>query len=139
MIRRTFLKTSTLTVVGVGVAPLAFFSGRPAHGSERTYDKARFEALLNHWFYVDDDAHPTLELVRIDDGPASPGLEQFTAVFRGSLERELDDAQHRLITAADDPMDLHLSPAGADTSGAYFAARFCLHRPLGPGACAPTA
>jgi len=136
MIRRTFLKTSTLTLVGAGVAPLAFFSGRPAWGGERTYDKARFEALLNHWFYVDEDAHPTLELVRIDDGPASPGLEQFTAVFRGSLGSALDDAEHRLMTAADDPMDLHLSPAGEDASGSYFAARFCLHRPLVYGACA---
>jgi hypothetical protein len=139
MIRRTFLKTSTLTIVGVGVAPLAFFSGRPAYGSETAYDKARFEALLQHWFYVDDDAHPTLELVRIDDGPVSAGLEQFTAVFRGPRDSELDDAAHRLMTAADDPMELHLSPAGEDASGTYFAARFCLHRRLVYGACAPVA
>jgi hypothetical protein len=139
MIRRTFLKTSTLTIVGAGAAPLAFFSGRPAHGSELTYSKARFEVLLNHWFYVDDEAHPTLELVRVDDGPASAGLEQFTLVFRGAHESVLDDAEHRLMTAADDPMDLHLSPAGEDASGAYFAARFCLHRPLVHGACVPAA
>ncbi len=136
MIRRTFLKTSTLALVAVGVGPVGLFSGRAAKGDSLVYSRARFEALVDRRFYVDDGPHPTLELVRVEDGPTAARLEQFTAVFRGPVDRVLDEDQYRVTPEADSAMDLYLIPSGSDAAGNYFVAHFTLQAPLSAASCA---
>jgi len=136
MIRRSFLKSGTLVVVAAGAGPVLVFGGRPARGESEAFTRAQFEALVDQWFYVDDGAHPTLELIRVDDGPTAAGLEQFTAVFRGPAGSQLTDAQHVLRLEGADALSLHLAPAGSDAEGSYFVAAFSLQQPWARGCAA---
>lgn len=130
--RRTVLKGAAVSLVAAGAGPIAFFSG-PVHAAGPAYSRATFEALVDQRFYVDDGAHPTLVLAEITDGPVAAGLEQFTLIFRGDPDAGLEEAIHRLTPEGGAFMDLHLSPAGSDADGSYYAAAFALNVLSAPG------
>ena len=137
MIRRTFLKSSTAALVAAGAGPVMFFSG-PSEGVAAGFSRARFDGLVNAWFTVDDGAHPTLELIRVDGGPEVPGYEQFTAVFRGHRDDPLKESLVTLTPEGEAPMQLHLAPSGSDADGTYFVAMFNVEKPAPPmPSCAP--
>lgn len=84
MERRAFLTHSAMATVALGLMPesaLAQSAGGPAH-------RNLFLPLLGTAFTVIDDRghvhRPTLAEVR--PGPETPGLDQFTLVFRDTAE-----------------------------------------------------
>lgn len=129
--RRTFLKGSAAALATASAGPMLLFA-RPAASRDDGMGRARFEALLGHWFYV-DDLHPTLQLARIDDGPVASGTEQFTLIFRGPADHSLPESTYALTPEGQTTFEIHLAPTGRDAEGTTLAAAFCRRRLGGPG------
>lgn len=137
MDRREFLEGSTAAVVTLGLSPW-LIAGSPSLDSG-ALGKADFEALLHSWFHVGAPltGWHSVELVAVRDDGTNARTEQFTLVFRGAPALELAEDTYTVSPPLGDEFDLFLQPMGGDASGATFAARFSLLRPLAPSCAAP--
>lgn len=135
--RRAFLKGSTAALLAAGAGPIALFApaSRSGDGSFGAFSRARFAALVNRRFFVEDDGWQPLELVALRDGPPSAVVEQFTLVFRGVPGTEIAEGTHRIDCDGIGDFAVFLQPSGADEAGPTFVASFTLFR---PPSCAAT-
>lgn len=75
---------------------------------------------IGDWFqFVDDSSGlvSMLQLTAVQRGPWSPGIEQFSLIFRGALECPIEGALFR-VNGAHDELSLFVVPAGADSGEA---------------------
>lgn len=132
MDRRTFLKTSALTLLATGFAP--FVVGN-TDGSASHLDRATFTPLQGTWFRVGSGGAGSLALVAISDGPPSTLLEQFTLHFEGPASLPLGDAIYELRSERGDAYSIFLQAESRDASNAAYTAVFNLVRPISLASC----
>lgn len=128
--RRSLLKGSM-----AALAVLSCSSGRlfgSPHEAE-AFSQARFEALKGTWFEVEADGIRTrIQLVEIYPCVATPDLEQFSLVMRGT-DAEIKEGIHRVVPGDGAAFEIHLRPAGELDRGPYFTASFSHRRPTTAG------
>lgn len=128
MHRRDFLKA------GASVLVLGPFVIAGSPGAVDPYSRAFFTARVGTWF----EAGPArfLELVAVEDGPASSQLDQFTLAFRSDARDALADGTWSLRAESGEAIDLFLQRRADDVTDARYAASFALSRPLTAAGCA---
>ena len=123
--RRELLVGGASSVALAGLAPASLIRAAWI----RSPTRADFEPLLGSRLRLLHQASYTwgqVELVEIIDGPADPGLEQFTLLLRNQGQ-PLPDGTYWVINGAGDFYVLYLELTGDDASGAaYHVAPFAL-------------
>jgi hypothetical protein len=135
--RREFLKGGAAALVVAGVSP--WLVGASAGGTSAPFTRAEYEAFTGQWFQVGGPAGVPLQLVAVEDGPASAVLDQYTLRFRGGPGATLEEGTYEVSPPSGSPLPMFLQPGGYDGSEPRLHASFVEFRPLGPAACAPGA
>jgi hypothetical protein len=100
---------------------------RPRVSIEGKLSKAVFVALLGDAFTTSIQGRTvSLQLAQVDDGPASPGTEQFTLVFRGPYDPVLEDDAYAVSHATAGSTVIFLTLTGHDAKNIYYEAPFNL-------------
>jgi hypothetical protein len=130
MHRRDFLKaTASALLLG------PFVLGSTEGGSAADpYSRAFFEGRVGSWFEFDRARF--LELIALEDGPASSQFDQFTLAFRGDVRDALPDGIQALRAESGEELRLFLQRRQDDGVDARYAAVFSVTRPLSVASCA---
>lgn len=127
MRRRRFIMQCSAACAAIGAVELPVLATAAAAApSEQSSARAAFEALVGTRLRVYDGARfaDALRLTRIDDGPASPHLEQFTLMLAGAYRPDLETRTYGVADASGVTRDMCLERTGP---GSY-RATFCLLR-----------
>lgn len=135
--RREFLKGGAAALVFAGVSP--WLVGASAGGASGPFTRAEYEAFIGQWFQVGGPTGVSLQLVAVEDGPASPVLEQYTLRFRSGPGATLEEGTYEVSPPAGSALPMFLQPGAHDGAEPRVHASFAGFRPLGPAACAPGA
>lgn len=128
MERREFLKAGAVVLV---LGP--FLVGGTA-GDAAPYSREFFTQKLGSWFEAGSARF--LELIAVEDGPASSEFDQFTLVFRIDARDALADGIWPLRDVSGETIDLFLQRRADDAADARYSASFAVSRPLGLASCA---
>jgi hypothetical protein len=118
-----------LAVLGSGGWPAIAAAARrkPRVSIEGKLSKAVFVALLGDTFVTSIRGQAvSLQLAQVDEGPASPGTEQFTLVFRGPYDPVLEDDAYAVSHATAGSTVIFLTLTGHDAKNIYYEAPFNL-------------
>jgi hypothetical protein len=130
MQRRDFLKASASLLV---LGPFAVAGSRAAD----PYSRAFFSARVGSWFEVEPARF--LELLAVEDGPASSQHDQFTLLFRCDGRDALGDGTRSLRAESGETLDLFLQRRADQATDARYSASFAVARPLTASGCARSA
>jgi hypothetical protein len=88
--------------------------------------KSAFEQNLNTTFWLLDDSQQPqpMDLVELTQGPASPGLEQFSLQFRGDRNRIFSQRTYPMKHDSIGEFELFLVPIAQDANGTLYEAVF---------------
>ncbi|MCP5149885.1 MAG: hypothetical protein H6983_20390 [Ectothiorhodospiraceae bacterium] len=126
MIRRRFITASAATTVAawfpvVTRAAAGIASPTPGVAPPATL-RRRLQNLVGARVVIEgpQGRHPAT-LAELEDGPSSPGVEQFAVRLELTSGPRPGEGVYRLVHTALDPLELHLQPAGARGLRATFA------------------
>jgi hypothetical protein len=90
--------------------------------------KAWFLQSLNDRFHVDDKGWQGVEmqLVAVQEGPQSRGLDQFSLVFRAPRDAQLQSGLYHVKHARDGWFQVYLDRGQGGSAGSSFHATFSL-------------
>jgi hypothetical protein len=128
MQRRDFLKASASVLV------LGPFVIAGTGGAVDPYSRVFFAERVGTWFAV--EAAGFIELLAVEDGPASTRLDQFTLQFRGDVRDAFADGTRALRAESGESIALFLQRRADEAAGARYSASFALSRPLTATGCA---
>lgn len=128
MNRREFMKWSAVVVT---FGP--FVVGGTADGVD-LYSREFFIQKVGGWFAA--GAAGFLQLIAVEDGPASTQFDQFTLVFRIDARDALPDGTWSLRAESGEIIDLFLQRRADALPDARYGASFAVTRPLGVASCA---
>lgn len=92
------------------------------------FTRDTFEKHLNSNFKAKGEGGTVadLTLIEVKEGSSSEEVDQFTALFRGSLDQRLPGTIHTLSHDSGGDHQLYLEPvAGQDEDHRYYEAAFC--------------
>lgn len=135
--RREFLKGGAAALVVAGVSP--WLVGASSGGMSAPFTRAEYEAFTGQWFQVGGPTGVPLQLVAVEDGPASPVLEQYTLRFRGGPGAALEEGTYEVSPPSGSALPMFLQSSGHVGAEPRLRASFVEIRPIGPAACAPGA
>jgi hypothetical protein len=121
MNRRQLLIGCSASVLAAGIEPSRLLAG-PPEGAGGALSRATFEPLVRTRFRLIDRegrTRETLTLEAVDDGPTSPGVEQFALRFRGSDREPLGPDVYTLAHRERGTLALYLEPSGDRPQGVY--------------------
>ncbi len=135
--RREFLIGCAATALAAGVGTTGCPSGEgdtaPEASGPVDLDREGFRALERQSFRIfgpNGEGHPVYaELAAVEDGPASPDLDQFVLRFRTDPADGLDAGLHELYHARMGTFHAHLDGSGFDGRGDVWVAHFSKFRP----------
>jgi hypothetical protein len=130
MHRRDFLKASASALL---LGPFVM-GGTDAGSAADPYSRAFFEGRVGTWFEFDRARF--LELLAVQDGPASSQYDQFTLAFRGDPRDALPDGIQALRAESGELLELFLQRRQDEGADARYAAVFSVTRPLSVASCA---
>lgn len=124
--RRQFLATTAASAAASCVPAIAVAAAGPtvrgSPGWRPATLRERLRALVGARVVVESPAgrnHATV--VDLEEGPASPGLDQFSIRLDVADGGTLGEGVYRVSHRAIEPLELHLQPAGASGLRATFA------------------
>jgi hypothetical protein len=131
--RRGFLGAGAVVLVALALSPIkllaAPFRGVARAGSARfQLSKQDFQALLNTSFavHVATGGRVNLNLVEVQDGPASLQAEQFTLTFRAPSTPLLSEGMYPIEHAGAGRFPLFLQTVGHADAARFYRATFNL-------------
>ncbi len=128
MERRDFLKGSAIVLI------FGPFLGGSTGGSAEPYSREFFTQRVGRWFEAGRALF--LELVALEDGPASSQFDQFTLVFRVDARDALADGTWSLRAESGEVIDVFLQRRADVVPDARYSASFAVTRPLSVASCA---
>jgi hypothetical protein len=128
MERRDFLKWSAVALI---FGP--FLVGGTVDGTD-PYSREFFAQRVGRWFEAGRALF--LELVAVEDGPASSQFDQFTLVFRVDVRDALADGTWSLRADSGEIVDVFLQRRADAMPDARYSASFAVTRPLSVASCA---
>lgn len=126
MNRRQFLSTGAAACAALGfTAPNVMASATQESGAAK-YTKKWFQQALNSQFHLDDNGWQgvRMQLVAVEDGPQSHGLEQFTTVFRTHHGTQLPPGLYHVKHARDGWFQVYLERGQKNDAGLHYHATF---------------
>lgn len=128
MDRRQFLSTGAAACAALGfTASNVMASVTPQSGAAK-FTKQWFQQALNTQFHLDDKGWQgvRMELVAVEDGPQSHGLEQFSTVFRTNQDAQLPPGLYHVKHARDGWFQVYLERNQKNGAGLHYHATFNL-------------
>jgi hypothetical protein len=119
---------ASLAVLGSGSWPaIAAPASKKPVSIEGKLSKKVFLALLGETFTIwTTGGALAMQLAQVDDGPASPGTEQFTLVFRGPANPPLADDSYVVSHSTAGKTVIFLKLSGHDARHSYYEAPYNL-------------
>jgi hypothetical protein len=92
------------------------------------YTKKWFKDALNTQFHLDDNGWQgvKMQLVSVEDGPQSPGLDQFSTTFRIGKDVQLPPGLYHVKHARDGWFQVYLERGQNNEGGLHYHATFNL-------------
>lgn len=127
MRRRQFITQCSVACAAIGAVELPGLAAA-AQGSTvgQASARAAFDALVGTRVRVYDGGRfaDALTLARVDEGPASPELEQFTLAFEGAYSPDLTTGTYGVVDGSGVSREMCLESTGRR----QYRATFCLLR-----------
>ncbi len=133
--RRRFLTSGTAGLVLAAAAPTLLFSVGRSEAGTQGYDRASFDDWVGSDFALRDVSGPPVRLRQVEDGPASPRVEQYRVVFEAARGTGLGEGTHALVAPDGTEIALFLKPTGAGPEGELHEAVFSQLRRVGSASC----
>lgn len=122
--RRKFVSSSVAALVAASVDPSLLSASE--HEGPSAED---FRGALHQFFQLQGELWHRVELVKVNEITVSPGLEQFSLVFRGSVNDAVREGIYEVTGPGVERFSATLHPAGTEAFHNYYISHFSRIRP----------